>query len=196
MLEKVTARLRQWAQKWKTPPVVTEDTPLKELALTYPHLWLFLESRYQLPQGKLDSAQSLKQLSQQFDLPPAQIIFMELQLEKLKRRVEEISAIEAQKLIHDEPELTLLDVREKWEYHFGSLKNSIPFSPEFLEDLLKSENKDRPILLYCHFGIRSLDAAHHLAEKGFRRIYVIVGGIDAWSQQVEHSIPRYTGAYC
>lgn len=196
MLEKVTARLRHWARKWKAPPVVTEDTPLNELALTYSHLWIFLESRYQLPTGKIDGSQSLKQLSQQFDLPPAQIIFMELQLEHLKRRVEEITAIEAEELIKNQADLMIFDVRESWEHHFGSLQNSIPFSSEALESLLKTGTKEQPLLLYCHFGIRSLDAAHHLAEKGFKKIYVIMGGIDAWSQQVDKKIPRYTGAYC
>jgi len=119
---------------------------------------------------------------------------MEIQLEGFKKSVHEISAMEASLLIKKNPDLKILDVRESWEYHFGSIPHSVRFSSEVLEDLLKT--KAHPLLLYCHFGIRSLDAAHHLAQKRFKNVYVILGGIDAWSQQVDPTIPRYTGAYC
>lgn len=196
MIEKITAQVKKWATKFKNPPIVTEETPLKDLARSYPHLWSFLEERYHLSRLDLEASSHLKGLSQKFDLPPAQIIFMELQLENLKKRVEEVTAIEAKNLMKQEPSLQIFDVRESWEHPFGSIPGSLYFSPEVLNQLKREKNKDQPILMYCHFGIRSLDAAHHLAQLGFTRLYVILGGIDAWSQQVDPSISRYTGAYC
>jgi len=43
----------------------------------------------------------------------------------------------------------------------------------------------------CHHGIRSQAAAEYCVEKGFRNVYNVVGGIDAWSLTVDRSVPRY-----
>jgi monothiol glutaredoxin len=48
-----------------------------------------------------------------------------------------------------------------------------------------------PIAFHCHHGGRSQAAAEHFRNKGFRKLYNLAGGIDAWSQQVDPSIPRY-----
>jgi len=47
-------------------------------------------------------------------------------------------------------------------------------------------------VFHCHHGIRSQSAAEYfLREKGFRNLYNLRGGIDAWSQLVDPSVPRY-----
>ena len=47
------------------------------------------------------------------------------------------------------------------------------------------------IVVHCHHGGRSQNAAEHFLGKGFRTVYNLAGGIDAWSQQVDPKIPRY-----
>ncbi|NBX76413.1 MAG: sulfurtransferase [Proteobacteria bacterium] len=135
-------------------------------------------------------------LCKKFDLPPAQIIFMEVQLEASSAKIEQITALEAQHLIQVEPTAQILDVRETWEREFGSLPKSKPLNKNLFKEILKTNPKDTPVILYCHFGVRSLDAAHHFCREGFSRVYTIRGGIDAWSTQVDASIPRYSGSYC
>jgi len=51
--------------------------------------------------------------------------------------------------------------------------------------------KDAMIVMYCHHGIRSMQAAGQLLEAGFRNVFNLEGGIDAWSDQVDASVPRY-----
>ncbi len=51
--------------------------------------------------------------------------------------------------------------------------------------------KDTPIVFHCHHGGRSQNAANHFLEKGFKNVYNLAGGIDAWSQQVDPKVPRY-----
>lgn len=178
------------------PPVITEQSSLREIGLYYSGMWHFLEKKYHLPKSKVDANTSLSLLSAQFDLPPAQILFMEIQLNETSHRVQEITALEASDLLKSKLQLKILDVREEWEREFGSLPKSQPLDKTLLEEISKNWSQEAPILLYCHFGVRSADAAHHLSQLGFSQIYIIKGGIDAWSVQVDPSVPRYSGAYC
>ena len=56
-----------------------------------------------------------------------------------------------------------------------------------LEDL----DKSTPIAFHCHHGGRSQNAAEHFLQKGFKNVYNLAGGIDAWSAQVDPTVPRY-----
>lgn len=51
--------------------------------------------------------------------------------------------------------------------------------------------KDTPLAFYCHHGNRSRGAAEHFIKAGFKTVYNLAGGIDAWSQLVEPSVKRY-----
>ena len=59
--------------------------------------------------------------------------------------------------------------------------------PDGLEGLAK----DSAIVLHCHHGVRSRQAGQQLIEQGFTQVYNLSGGIDAWSVQVDESVPRY-----
>jgi monothiol glutaredoxin len=56
-----------------------------------------------------------------------------------------------------------------------------------IEDL----DKDTPLVFHCHHGGRSQAAAERFLQQGFRRVYNLTGGIDAWSTTVDPSVPRY-----
>jgi monothiol glutaredoxin len=56
---------------------------------------------------------------------------------------------------------------------------------------IESMDRDTVLVLHCHHGGRSQAAAEHFAALGFRRVYNVVGGIDAWSREVDPSVPRY-----
>jgi monothiol glutaredoxin len=51
--------------------------------------------------------------------------------------------------------------------------------------------RDTPLYFHCHHGGRSQRAAEHFIAQGFREVYNISGGIDAWSQEVDGAVPRY-----
>ena len=52
-------------------------------------------------------------------------------------------------------------------------------------------SKDTPLVFYCHHGPRSQQAADFFCSHGFRNVYNLDGGIDAWSAEVDPSVPRY-----
>lgn len=108
--------------------------------------------------------------------------------------MEEISQLtphQLQTLLLERPDTILLDVREDEEVAFNHIPgythipmNLIPLRQNELPD-------DRPIVLYCHHGIRSQHAAMYLANAGFDQLYNLKGGIDAWSIEVDPTVPRY-----
>ena len=51
--------------------------------------------------------------------------------------------------------------------------------------------KDTKLVFYCHTGVRSRSAAEHFRAEGFTDVHNLEGGIDAWSREVDPSVPRY-----
>jgi adenylyltransferase/sulfurtransferase len=105
--------------------------------------------------------------------------------------VGELSPLElAERLQRGEP-MTVVDVREGWEWGIGHLREArhIPLQAVLSDpDAVQS---DAMIVLYCHHGGRSFAAARALVERGHQRVWNLDGGIDRWSLEVDPSIPRY-----
>jgi len=180
-----------FADIFSSPPPITENSTLHEIAVHYPHVNAFLARKYGVKIE--DSSISLKELSDQNGLPPAQVLFMEVQLESRGKKVTEITAPEAKKRIQ---EFKVLDTRELWELKFGALLGARTLDAALLDEILNQWDKRDPLLLYCHFGVRSMDAANFFADHGFTSVSVLKGGIDAWSKQIDPSVPQYDGSYC
>ncbi len=51
--------------------------------------------------------------------------------------------------------------------------------------------RDAPLVVHCHHGMRSLRVAQWLREQGFPRAQSMAGGIDAWSETIDPTVPRY-----
>ena len=93
----------------------------------------------------------------------------------------------------------VLDVREPWELQTASVRVNgftlvhIPMRdiPAQLAELQRAHGPDQPIACLCHHGMRSLQVATYLAQNGFTQVVNLDGGIDAWSQQVDPSVPAY-----
>ncbi|RMD59195.1 MAG: sulfurtransferase [Nitrospirae bacterium] len=81
---------------------------------------------------------------------------------------------------HKEGTFTILDVRQPWEYREEHIPGSklIPL-PELI-DRLEEIDPEKPTVVYCAVGGRSRVAAQMLAGKGFKEVYNLKGGINAW----------------
>ena len=104
-------------------------------------------------------------------------------------KVKQLSASEL-KLMLDRGDLILFDVRPANERLLASIAGVRPLDAAGQEYLL-GLNRDAPIALHCHHGIRSQEAAQQLLREGFRHIYNLKGGIDSWSLTIDASVPRY-----
>ncbi|GMV48534.1 rhodanese [Nitrospirales bacterium NOB] len=87
--------------------------------------------------------------------------------------------------------LVLVDVREPWEYAIAKLEGSVLVPLATLPQALGKLDPDTEIIAYCHHGMRSADATGFLLQQGFGNVKNLIGGIDAWSIQVDPTIPRY-----
>lgn len=91
--------------------------------------------------------------------------------------------------------VTVLDVREPWELATASVPAdgftllAIPMGE--ITQRLAELDRSQPIACLCHHGARSLRVAQFLAGQGYAHVANISGGIDAWSQQHDASVPRY-----
>lgn len=89
----------------------------------------------------------------------------------------------------------LLDVREPWELATARLEvDGVPLVHIPLQSLPHGHDAldpEQPVLALCHHGVRSVAALRFLADQGFDSLVNIAGGIDAWSRDVDPSIPRY-----
>ncbi len=86
--------------------------------------------------------------------------------------------------------LELWDVRTEAERRVARIEGARHLDQAGAEHI---EDLDRGTLLvfHCHHGIRSQSAAQHFLAKGFSNVCNVVGGIEAWSVQVDPSVPRY-----
>jgi monothiol glutaredoxin len=90
----------------------------------------------------------------------------------------------------DRGELQLFDVRPESEANIASIAAGRLLSDETV-DYIKQLDKSAPIAFYCHHGTRSRGVAQSVVQEGFRKVYNLKGGIDAWSLAIDPSIPRY-----
>jgi molybdopterin/thiamine biosynthesis adenylyltransferase/rhodanese-related sulfurtransferase len=105
--------------------------------------------------------------------------------------VEELSPAEvADRLRAAHPPL-LLDVREPWEHEVARIEGARLVPLNSLPAALSTLDPSREIVAYCHHGVRSRMALEFLRERGLTRLANLAGGIDAWSEDVDPSVPRY-----
>jgi molybdopterin/thiamine biosynthesis adenylyltransferase/rhodanese-related sulfurtransferase len=106
-------------------------------------------------------------------------------------RVPEVTATEVKKMMDERKPFVLIDVREPHEVQICRLPGStlIPLGdfPKRMHELNSAEE----IVIYCRSGERSARAVGLLMKAGFRKIQNLQGGVTAWAEQVDPSVPKY-----
>ena len=89
-------------------------------------------------------------------------------------------------------ELRLVDVRELFEVRQASIAGAdlIPM-PDVPNALASLEDEGKPIIVFCHHGMRSLQVVGWLREHGVENCLSMAGGIDRWSLEIDAGVPRY-----
>ncbi|HEU5066119.1 MAG TPA: molybdopterin-synthase adenylyltransferase MoeB [Gaiellaceae bacterium] len=93
----------------------------------------------------------------------------------------EIDAARAQELLAGEDGAVLVDIREPSEWETGWIEGALKVPMSRLSDQLE-EHRDRPLVIYCAHGNRSLRVADALAEAGYDGPVSLAGGIVAWER--------------
>ena len=98
---------------------------------------------------------------------------------------------EALKTGLDGGSVLLIDVREPHEYEICRIKDSKLIPLNTIPDRVNELSTSDEIVFHCHHGPRSQAAVNLLRELGFRKIKSLTGGIDAWAEKIDPSMPRY-----
>ncbi len=86
----------------------------------------------------------------------------------------------------------ILDIRTREEYEAVRIEGARLLDQALMQEMLATRPKDGLLVIVDHQGSRSLDAAAYFAGHGFTNVKCLRGGIDAWSAQVDSTLPRYT----
>jgi len=105
-------------------------------------------------------------------------------------RVQSISATEVKALQDAGEDFWLLDVRPPAEAELASIEGAKLLTKAVFTEV-NALPKSTKIVLHCHHGMRSYQAAEHFTQQGFRNVHNLAGGIDAWSTDVDSDVPKY-----
>lgn len=89
------------------------------------------------------------------------------------------------------PKPVLLDVREPWEFQTCHIDGSVLVPMNTIPARLTELEEDAAIVCICHHGARSMQVAAFLERNGFSDVTNLTGGVHAWAQQVDRSMPTY-----
>lgn len=113
-----------------------------------------------------------------FDNPNAPPPVNQMTVQALKERLDEGA------------DVILIDVRADDERAKASIASSRPWNEEAMQ-LVESLPKDREIIMHCHMGGRSQALADVLRRRGHTNLHNLRGGIKAWSEEIDPSVPQY-----
>ena len=86
----------------------------------------------------------------------------------------------------------LVDVREPWEVQTAHIEGAIFMPMGDVPSRAHTElDPEQPIVVVCHAGVRSMNVAVWLRDQGFEKAQSLRGGIDAWSREIDPTVPRY-----
>ncbi|MFP6654353.1 MAG: Grx4 family monothiol glutaredoxin [Myxococcota bacterium] len=105
-------------------------------------------------------------------------------------QVQKMSVHELKAAIDANQPIQLLDIRTPEERAIASIPGSVLMNEEEASRI-EALPRDTVLVLHCHHGGRSQQAAEQFLTLGFTQIFNVTGGIDAWSQEIDTDTPRY-----
>jgi adenylyltransferase/sulfurtransferase len=93
----------------------------------------------------------------------------------------------------DDPKLGIkvIDVREPDEYQIAHIDGVPLFPLSTLPQKFTDLDPNQQYYIHCKSGVRSMKALSFLREQGFKYLKNVKGGINAWSDEIDHNVPRY-----
>ena len=85
----------------------------------------------------------------------------------------------------------VLDVREEWELQLASIPGVVHLPMNQVQARLEELSRDAETIVMCHAGGRSMRVAQYLSNQGFTNVANLAGGITAWSDAVDATVPHY-----
>ena len=173
---------------------ITPSTTMQEILQQYPAAQRALFRRYHV--GGCSSCgfqptDTLEQVCKSHNMLDIPEVIAHIEKSQQLEEEVQISSQDLKAQLSSDKKLKLLDVRQPHEAQICSLAGSILVDQEVAQDIMDNWPKDTPIVVYCHHGMRSMDAATWLIGHGFKNVKSLRGGIDHWASTIEPSMRRY-----
>ena len=88
----------------------------------------------------------------------------------------------------DSKDVNILDIRDPHSFAEGHIEQSIHLSNENVQQFVNSTDHETPLIVCCYHENSSQGAAQYFAENGFKEVYSLAGGFEAWRHQFSHNI--------
>lgn len=105
----------------------------------------------------------------------------------------QVTASQLDEMLRAEPPQRpiVIDVREPWEWQLARISGSTHLPMGEIPSRIQEIDPTHPTVVICHHGVRSLQVVAYLQRQGFDNLHNLMGGIDAWSRNVDPSVPLY-----
>ncbi len=102
-----------------------------------------------------------------------------------------ISVSDLKRMQDEGEDFVLLDVREPNEVAYASVGPALHIPMQLIPQRLNELDPAQSVVVFCHTGARSLEVCHFLGQYDFSDVMNLTGGIDAWSREIDPSVPTY-----
>lgn len=109
----------------------------------------------------------------------------------LDESIPAISARELKRKMDAREAFELIDVREPFEFEIARINGAKLIPLGEIAERADELQREHAIVVHCHSGGRSTEAVRLLHQRGFTNVYNLEGGIDAWSDEIDPSVPKY-----
>jgi rhodanese-related sulfurtransferase len=173
--------------------MLTPETTLAQVLRLYPGAQRALFARYHIggcSSCAFSPTETLAQVCARNDISVTEVM-EHLQNSHAEDVQLQISPADFAALMESEPRLMILDARTREEHEAVKIPGAQLMTQELVQQVFGLPDKTTPIVLYDHTGSRALDAVAYFIGHGFTNARCLTGGIDAYSQEVDPTLPRY-----
>ncbi|MDB6136933.1 MAG: molybdopterin-synthase sulfurylase [Verrucomicrobiaceae bacterium] len=176
------------------PAPLSEETTMGELLQLYPGAQRALFAKYHI--GGCQScgfspAETIGQLCTRNDNIPVAEFVASVQASHDADVKLQVTPVEFATMRETHPGLKVLDARTREEHEAVKIEGAHLLTQPLIQEIFDKWDKTQPLVIYDHQGTRSLDAVSYFIGHGFGETKCLAGGIDAYSVEVDPSIPRY-----
>jgi monothiol glutaredoxin len=165
-----------WQSQFNVAPAEGHEIKIETNGIT---MYFDLASAQRANGAIIDWVETLQGSGLTIHLPMAPAPVKQMSVTELKSRLEDASVI-------------LIDVRGSEERALASLDAAKAMNDETMK-AIEAMPKDTALAFICHTGNRSQVAGEYFRKQGFTNVSNVVGGIDAWSKEIDPSVPVYGG---
>ncbi len=176
------------------PPKITPDMTMADVLATYAGARRALFAKYHIGGCRscgFADTETLAQVCERNEQLDPTLVVAHLEASRDNDAQMQLSPPALAEMMQTQTPPQLLDVRSREEHEAVHLAGDTFMTQELMQQLFATAAKDTALVLYCHKGDRSLDLAAYFIGHGFTNTKCLAGGIDAWSCDIDQSVPRY-----